>query len=352
MVLITYFRVLFRDPGFPPRSPGRMQSPNPASNAVAASTLSTSENVNPQSILSTQSSLPMFTSAHQIPANPISYPNNSSNVGALDAMENAFSTGGITSVTASTASTASPSFPSQSAGVMIPMPSTFVSKRDGRLRWCDRCNSVKPDRCHHCSECNRCVLKMDQVNGCVGYNNYKYFYLFIVYTSLYADFTFASTIPVVVEELRDLNNELDVQWIILLILAFIFGLLLTGFTMVHTVYMLQNRTTIESLSFRSRTYHLRVQFDVGNHSSYGVAATRAGENLWDLGWKQNWKNVMGNKWWLWFVPVGNPPGDGQAFPFNSTVHNRLIDDARKARLQEDRMSAMIQQAQSGMVGGI
>ncbi|CAJ0651495.1 3481_t:CDS:2, partial [Entrophospora sp. SA101] len=39
----------------------------------------------------------------------------------------------------------------------------YVRKRDGRLRRCDRCNDVKPDRCHHCSECDKCILRMDHV---------------------------------------------------------------------------------------------------------------------------------------------------------------------------------------------
>lgn len=26
---------------------------------------------------------------------------------------------------------------------------------------------------------------------------------------------------------------------------------------------------------------------------------------YDLGWKRNWCEVMGNVWWLWFVPVQN-----------------------------------------------
>src|SRR5947208_10978975 len=96
--------------------------------------------------------------------------------------------------------------------------------------------------------------------------------------------------------------------------GFIFGLLLTGFTLVHTTYLLRNRTTIESISFRTRTYNVRVQFDTENPLGFGVATTRPGENLWNLGWKKNWKDVMGNKWWLWFIPFGNPSGDGLIYP--------------------------------------
>ncbi|CAN1332140.1 Probable protein S-acyltransferase 14 [Linum perenne] len=52
------------------------------------------------------------------------------------------------------------------------------------VRYCRKCNQLKPPRCHHCSVCGRCVLKMDHhcvwVVNCVGALNYKYFLLFLV----------------------------------------------------------------------------------------------------------------------------------------------------------------------------
>jgi hypothetical protein len=41
--------------------------------------------------------------------------------------------------------------------------------------WCDKCSITRPPRCHHCSQCQRCVLQFDHhcvwLNNCVGYNN-------------------------------------------------------------------------------------------------------------------------------------------------------------------------------------
>jgi uncharacterized paraquat-inducible protein A len=42
------------------------------------------------------------------------------------------------------------------------MPVLSSSKQDGQARYCHMCECFKPDRAHHCKECNRCVLKMDQ----------------------------------------------------------------------------------------------------------------------------------------------------------------------------------------------
>ncbi|KAI9244610.1 hypothetical protein EDC94DRAFT_530803 [Helicostylum pulchrum] len=41
-----------------------------------------------------------------------------------------------------------------------PLPITV--KRDGAKRYCQKCKIEKFDRTHHCRQCNRCVLKMDQ----------------------------------------------------------------------------------------------------------------------------------------------------------------------------------------------
>lgn len=50
----------------------------------------------------------------------------------------------------------------------------FICENDGRPKWCSECCNWKPDRAHHSSEINRCVIRMDHycpwVGGMIGEN--------------------------------------------------------------------------------------------------------------------------------------------------------------------------------------
>ncbi|XP_046623458.1 palmitoyltransferase ZDHHC16B isoform X1 [Neodiprion virginianus] len=51
---------------------------------------------------------------------------------------------------------------------------------------CKKCIKPKPPRTHHCSVCNKCVLKMDHhcpwLNNCVGHYNHRHFFQYMVFT--------------------------------------------------------------------------------------------------------------------------------------------------------------------------
>eukprot|EP01084_Bolivina_argentea_P032407 59964_1 len=67
-----------------------------------------------------------------------------------------------------------------------------LSYDDEDLRYCDKCKIYKPWRTKHCSVCNACILKLDHhcpfTANCIGYNNYRYFYMFLFYLCMGALF--------------------------------------------------------------------------------------------------------------------------------------------------------------------
>jgi palmitoyltransferase len=52
-------------------------------------------------------------------------------------------------------------------------------------RYCRACRNIKPPRAHHCSVIGACVLHYDHycpwMFNCIGFHNYRYFYLFMLF---------------------------------------------------------------------------------------------------------------------------------------------------------------------------
>lgn len=202
---------------------------------------------------------------------------------------------------------------------------SIMVKQSGEKRFCQKCNFDKPDRAHHCRVCKKCILKMDHhcpwLNNCIGHRNQKPFYLFLLWATLYSFFISTSTlIPIIkyAESTEEPVIEIDLNWTFLILLGGVFFLCLIGFTIFHTGLILSNQTTLESL--QKHNYKVRENGDV---------TTSKYLNLFDIGRKNNWIQVMGPKWYFWFIPIGDPFNDGKSWPLNSYRYSTLCDSVEK-----------------------
>ena len=124
---------------------------------------------------------------------------------------------------------------------------------DEEWDYCKRCESIKPDRAHHCTVCNRCVLRMDHhcpwMANCVGHYNYKYFVLFILYMTLSC--IYVTTVTGLPTEYGGLPSRLTVPYIgrgaveFSMIICCSIAVAVGGMLLWHLFLIATQQTTIE-----------------------------------------------------------------------------------------------------------
>ncbi|KDQ20944.1 hypothetical protein BOTBODRAFT_151917 [Botryobasidium botryosum FD-172 SS1] len=269
--------------------------------------------------------------------------------------------------------------PPTSHGTLIPL------KSNGERRWCRKCSAPKPERAHHCSECNRCVLKMDHHcpwlgSKCVGHRTYPAFLHFLgTVTLLGAYVTYITINPIIDYLSMPLPNGEDTTPLHALFLALmgcIFTLSIGSFLSYHVYLVWTNQTTIEHLTpylllrlLPPRPTLLPPESSPNSplapppYSETPAPAPPSSQPLrfseetltsaqrrkvrhahstirvYDLGWQRNWTEVLGGgahlkrrsgrKRWMWIVELllvgGRGTGDGHTFPHNPSAEEELVE---------------------------
>jgi hypothetical protein len=132
-------------------------------------------------------------------------------------------------------------------------PNSFNSS----LKWCRTCWAPKPDRTHHCSTCNRCVLKMDHhcpwVSQCVGHRTYTSFLHLLACITLLAFYIATASSFILYSFLfapiaQPIDDATPLHCLFLVAMGFIFGVVIGTFFAYHIYLCFTNQTTIEQLS--------------------------------------------------------------------------------------------------------
>lgn len=186
---------------------------------------------------------------------------------------------------------------------LLPEEVMFTSQADyntedylrGKANYCRKCARKRPVRTHHCSLCNRCILRMDHhcpwVGNCVGFNNHKFFLQFLCYAFINcAVVSLANGYILFYEPSVSPRQRKNYFTLLGAIGGLSISLAVGGLGCFHQWLLMTNRSSLELGSFSFNV------FDTGS-------------------WLANYTQVCGSDWKLWLLPIkGTDMGDGVFYP--------------------------------------
>ncbi|KAG0417523.1 putative protein S-acyltransferase 16, partial [Dictyocoela roeselum] len=166
-----------------------------------------------------------------------------------------------------------------------------------KMRVCFKCTTYKPPRCHHCSKCGKCHLKMDHhsmpFNRCIDFFNYKTFVQFLILNCISSIF-FLYLLMDVYSVCEPPYAPYYIFGIVVLTLKLLVFLGLTAF---HMFLILNNETTIEHYAiqeFLTGDFTKRHIFQEGPVTRPTTEAnlTRGSLNPYNISCMKNWEQVF------------------------------------------------------------
>ncbi|KGN58860.1 probable protein S-acyltransferase 16 isoform X1 [Cucumis sativus] len=183
-----------------------------------------------------------------------------------------------------------------------------IKRKGGDLRYCQKCSQYKPPRAHHCRVCKRCILRMDHhciwINNCVGHENYKVFFVFVVYAVVACIYSLILLIgSLTIEPPKDeqqVGGPFRTVYVVAGLLLFPLSMALSVLLGWHIYLILHNKTTIE--------YHEGVR---------AMWLAEKGGNVYshpyDLGAFENLTTILGPNIFSWICPTSRHKGSGLRF---------------------------------------
>lgn len=178
--------------------------------------------------------------------------------------------------------------------------------------YCPFCQLNSPPRSYHCHVCDTCILKRDHhcVFGgtCVGYKNYRYYLMMVVYLwlgALYANIYHF-------EYIHSIAGGFGLVTFFTMFMPFI--MLICGYSTGYQFYVLfLAGISVLSLFLFSCLLYLQIKLILNGQVTY---ENKRGKREYDLGYIDNIKDVMGTQWYMaWISPFlpSSMPGDGVNF---------------------------------------
>lgn len=158
-----------------------------------------------------------------------------------------------------------------------------------KITFCRKCKRNRPARAHHCSGCDRCILRMDHhcpwVGNCVGFKNVKFFTQFLVYSLISCVIMSCLSGDLLSRQYPDYEMSTLLSTVCCLSLSAALG----GLAGVNVWMIICNRTALE--------------------------VTKHPYNVFDVSTEENWTQICGSRWILWILPLRpDDAGDGVSYP--------------------------------------
>lgn len=190
----------------------------------------------------------------------------------------------------------------KSVGIKDPEFKNMLIQKN--IKFCKYCNIIKPERAHHCRQCDRCILKMDHhcnwVVNCIGFYNYKFFMLMLLYLEITLFFFCFSYIELFMFGFinPDIYGFKLLHICVTFIISFVFFILISLLLGLHVFQLsVNNKTTIEFCESKNNT------------------------NNYNLGVYKNLKLVLGNNILLWLLPINS------GLKYNGLKFDKITDDS-------------------------
>lgn len=196
--------------------------------------------------------------------------------------------------------------------------------------YCDMCLSYVPPRSWHCKYCKVCILKRDHhclFGGCcIGQFNYRFFLMYLVYV-------FLGTLYCVISDTMFLMDKVDLRFPLLVAkVGFPAFAYLSGLeTLTNECYILLYIINWIALIFVSIMLKFHVRTSLRGQVTHDVTVSN---NKFNLGTKQNVKEVLGNRWYIaWLFPlISSPlPRNGLEWDTNEGWFRNRSKYAQKSR---------------------
>ena len=168
--------------------------------------------------------------------------------------------------------------------------------------YCQSCERNSPPRSHHCSFCNKCVLRRDHhcvfTTTCVGHANIRFFVTFNFFVFVTSAFVVALNLVYLhydIGPLLPLNAETICKVIPLLAL---FKLWSGGVSLFNFFVVIVSWLCFMQFFGCSGCFFFQMKLIFSGQTTY---EWRHGIFLYDRGWRRNFLDVCGSRWFFWWL---------------------------------------------------